>query len=70
MVLDMVKHYKDTKRRNPLLPVWGYFYILAAKDLLYQPSNRPDSIYHNSCGVLAKKRKEGNVLFNDALNTF
>ena len=54
----------------------GYSYRLVAKDLLYAPSHRQDNTYHGlwytSRGALAGTRiwKEGNVLFNNALNTF
>ena len=62
----------------------GYSFQLAAKDLLYASSQRQDSISHSLCytsheAVAGKGkssigpprgRKEGNVLFNDALNTF
>ena len=37
----------------------GYSFRLTARVLLYAPSHRQDSIW-----------KDGNVLFNDALNTF
>ena len=60
-----------------------YLLLLAARNLLYASSLRQDTtyygLYYTSCGVLAKIRnssicplggKEGNVLFNDALNTF
>ena len=59
----------------------GYSYRLTARVLLYAPSHRQDNTYHGLCytsrGALAGTRnssmcgrKEGNVLFNDALNTF
>ena len=48
---------------------------LAAVVLLYAPSHRQESTYYGLCytsrGALAEKRnRKGNVLFNDALNTF
>ena len=53
-----------------------YSFRLTARVLLYAPSHRQDNTYHGlcytSCGALAGMRNSsmGNVLFNDALNTF
>ena len=41
----------------------GYSFRLTARVLLYAPSHRYESTYHQG-------RKEVNVLFNNALNTF
>ena len=41
-----------------------------ARVLLYAPSHRQDNTYHDLCYTSSEGRKEGNVLFNDALNTF
>ena len=48
----------------------GYSYRLTARVLLYAPSLRQDNTYHGLCYINIEGRKEGNVLFNDALNTF
>ena len=52
----------------------GYSFRLAARVLLYASSHRQDNTHHSlcytSCGALAgTEGKEGNILFNDALNT-
>ena len=70
----MVKDHSNSERRNPLL-----LFRLAARVLLYASSHRQDNTYHGLCytsrGALASmctinNTKEGNVLVNDALNTF
>ena len=54
----------------------GYSFQLAARVLLYASSHRLVSTYHSLCYTSrgarnsSMGRKEGNVLFNDALNTF
>ena len=92
-----------SKRGNPLLPLLGYSFRLAARVLIYSSSHREDNTYHSlcytSCGASSGTRNssmgqrinpslhheqilyhaatscsyvvlEGNILFNDALNTF
>ena len=55
-VRHMVKDHSGTKRGNTLLPHRLFF----PRDLLYAPSHRQDSTYHNlcytSCGALAEMR--------------
>ena len=73
----MVKDHSDSKRGN-LLPPHGL--LFSSKVFLYAPSHRQDRTFHSLCytsrGGLAGminglfKMKEGNVLFNDTLNTF
>ena len=57
----------------------GYSFRLTARVLLYAPSHRQESTYHSLCytshGALVSRSYTfelllGNVLFNDALNTF
>ena len=55
----------------------GYSFRLTTMGIIYAPPHRKDSTYHSLCyasrGALAGTsviRKEGNDLFNDALNTF
>ena len=70
----MVKDHSDSERGNLLL-----LFRLAARVILYASSHRQGNSYHGLCytsrGVHAlmctiNNTKEGNVLFNDALNTF
>ena len=55
----MIKDHSDSKRRNLLLP-HGLLFQLAAMVILYAPSHRQDSTYHNlwytNCGALAGTR--------------
>ena len=73
----MVKDHSDSERQNPL----GYSFQLAARVHLYASFH--NSIAHTTAFVtpvveywLEREiascfgRKEGNVLFNDTLNTF
>ena len=48
------------------------YFQLAAIYVLYETSHRQDSTYYGLCYTSHELngRKEGNVLFNDALNTF
>ena len=39
----------DNERGNPLPQYMGYTFLLAARDILYAPSHRQDSIYHDFC---------------------
>ena len=52
----------------------GYFFKLAARVLLYASPHRQDNAYHGLCytsrGALDGTTKDGNALFNDALNSF
>ena len=59
-VRHMVKDHLDSERGNLPQPVHGLL-RLAAKDILYTPSHRQDSVYHNLCfqtshGALAGTR--------------
>ena len=66
-ISHMVKHHTHSEKENCCLHM-GYSFLLAARDLLYAPSHRQDSRYHNlcytSCGALAGMRNSsmGNVL--------
>ena len=42
-VRHMVKDHSDSERGNPLTSPHGYFFRLAARDILYSPSHRQDS---------------------------
>ena len=44
-----VKDHGDSKRGNLLLLIHGYSFQLAARYLLYAPSNRQDRTYHSFC---------------------
>ena len=76
-VRHIVKDHTDFEKGNPLLP-HRLLYPITTRVLLYAPSHRQDSTYHGLCytsrGALAGTKyilwKEGNVLFNDTLNTF
>ena len=58
----MVKDHSDSEKGNPLPPQchMGYSFRLAARVLLYAPSNRQGSTYHGLCytirGALAGTR--------------
>ena len=67
-VWHMVKNYSDSERGNPL-PPHGLFFPISSWVLLYASSHRQDSTDHGLY-YTSHWRKEGNVLFNDALNTF
>ena len=58
-VRHMVKDHSDSERGNQLLP-HRLLFPLAARVLLYAPSHRQDSTYHNLCytsrGALAGTR--------------
>ena len=54
----MVKDHLDSERGNPLLPHGVLFSV-----------SRQENTYHGFC-YNSHRRKEGNVLFNNALNTF
>ena len=47
-----------------------YYFQLAARVLLYAPSHTQDCTYHSLCWEISWWKEEGNVLFNDTLNTF
>ena len=53
----MANDHSNSERGNPLPPLHGIFFRLAARVLLYAPSHRQDSTYHGlwytSCGALA-----------------
>ena len=60
-IRHMVKDHSDIDRGNMLLPLHGLlFFDLAARDLLYAPSDRHNSTYHGlcytGCGALAGMR--------------
>ena len=46
--------------------------MISSKESFYTTSDTQNSTYHSPCytSCRAQKWKEGNVLFNDALNTF
>ena len=56
----MVKDHTDSWRGKPLPSLNGLFFLLAARVLLYAPSNTQDSTYHGlgytSRGALAGTR--------------
>ena len=51
-IAHMIKGHLDEKG-NPLLPLHGALFSLAARDLLSVPSHRTDGLYATSCGALA-----------------
>ena len=64
MVSDMVKDHFDREEIN-CHHYMGYSFQIAARYLLYAPSHRQDSTYHNLCyisdGVLAGMRNSSIV---------
>ena len=48
----------------------NYSFLLAARNLLYAPPHRQNGSSDRSLVMDPLIRKEGNVIFNDALNTF
>ena len=72
----MVKDHSDSERGNPL-PLHRLQFPISSKGVLYASTHRQDNTYHSICyttsGALAGTRnimlKEGNVRFNDTLNT-
>ena len=75
----MVKNHSDSKRENHLPPL----HRLAARDPLYMHYDTykivrtatfviavVDTGCNEKCLNTSTNRKEGNILFNDALNTF
>ena len=47
----MVTVHSDSERENPLL-THGLLFQVVARDLLYPPSPKQDSISHSLCGAL------------------
>ena len=45
----MVKDHSDSERGNPLPPLHGYSFRLAARVLSYASSHKQDSTYHSFC---------------------
>ena len=56
----MVKDHSYRERRNPLLPLHGLLFPIAARVFLYASSHRQGSAYYSpcctSCGALAGTR--------------
>ena len=77
----MVKDHSDSVRENLLLPLYGLlsnqqqgiFYIRHPTDRIIHTISFVTSVMEQwlePLGFSLIRRKEGNVLFNDALNTF
>ena len=67
----MVKDHSDSERGNPL-PPHGLLFLINSKNYFYM-HNPIDRIAHTTAfvtPVVEHWPKEGNVLCNDALNTF
>ena len=44
----MVKDHRDYERGNPLQPLYGYSFLLAVWNLLYEPSHRQNSTHYST----------------------
>ena len=58
MALDMINDNSDSKRRNPLPPLYGLLSLISRKGFFYAPSLRQDTkafvVQLYSCGALAE----------------
>ena len=65
----MVKDHRD-ETEHSLLPLHRYSPISYKESIIYMHHPTEYNTYHDLCYTSCGRMKEGNVLFNDGLNTF